>query len=229
VKLTQRKKVIIASGLAGLGILALGIWATRQNRVLMGLGRFKQAPVVGTYSDGRMKTILRASNQMPIEQRIATIQDLVHKSVQNAEMRKLALQITNKCPERDQRCEAEAIYHAIKNRVRYTGDIGPIRHPDGKVEGIDLYQSAKRTWEFSGGDCDDHAILGATLLALNGIEPRLRVVRQRKDPDWSHVFCGGMINGRFVPLDTTLPGNRSFDKEGVYVKGVDFKAVDLPA
>lgn len=229
-KLTQRKKVILWSGAAGLGIFALGLFALRRNRTLSGLGRsMQQAPVVGSYSDGKMRTVLRASNQMPIEQRIATIQDLIHKSVQDAEMRKLALTITRSCPERDQKCEAEAIYHAIKGRVRYTGDIGPIRHPDGKVEGIDLYQSARRTWEFGGGDCDDHTILAGTLLALNGIEPRLRVVRQRKDPDWSHIFPLGMINGRPLALDTTLPGNRSFGIEGQYVKGVDFKAIDLPA
>lgn len=219
------------SGLAGLGLLALGLWAHRRQQLagFGGFGRLRQAPVIGSYSDGNMRTTLRASHQMPIEERIATIQDLIHKSVQDAEMRKLALSITRSCPERDQRCEAETIYQAIKGRVRYTGDVGPILHPDGKVEGIDLYQSARRTWEFGGGDCDDNAILGGTLLALNGIEPRLRVVRQRKDPDWSHIFVGGIINGKFIPLDTTLPGNRSFGIEGAYTKGIDFKAIDLPA
>ena len=231
-KLTQQKKVILLSGFAGLGLLALGLWGIRRQQNAMAgfqLGRFRQAPVIGSYSDGAMKTTMRASKTMPIEERIATIQDLIHKSVQDAEMRKLALGITRRCPERDQMCEANAIYQAIKARVRYTGDVGPIIHPDGSVEGIDLYQAARRTWEFGGGDCDDHSILAATLLALNGIEPRLRVVRQKKDPDWSHIFPGGIINNRFVALDTTLPGNRSFGTEGVYVKGVDFKAIDLPA
>lgn len=221
---------MLAAGLGGLGLFALGLWAARRQRTLSGygLGRFKQAPIVGAYNDGNMRTTLRASHQMPIEERIATIQDLIHKSVQDGEMRKLALAITRKCPERDQKCEAEAIYHAIKQRVRYTGDVGPIRHPDGSVEGIDLYQAARRTWEFGGGDCDDQAILGATLLSLNGIEPILRVVKQRKDPDWSHIFVVGRINGKIYPIDTTLPGDRSFGVEGVYTKGVDFKAIDLP-
>lgn len=122
---------------------------------MSGLGRAPrgQAPQVGGYNDGKMKTTLRASADMPIETRIATIQELIHKSVQDPQMRKLALQITSQCGERDKVCEARAVYDYIKKRVRYTGDIGPIKHPDGSVEGIDLYQSARRTLEFGGGDC----------------------------------------------------------------------------
>jgi hypothetical protein len=224
-------KASIITGALGLGMVLLGgamYWRARGggSSAINGLGRSRhaQAPVISSYSDGRMKTTLRASNDMPIEQRIATIQDLIHKSVQDPEMRKVALKVTSGCPERDQMCEAEAIYHFVKQRARYTGDIGPIVHPDGSYEGIDLYQSARRTLEFGGGDCDDQAILNATLLSLNGIEPRLRVVKQRKDPDWSHIYTGAVINGKFIALDTTLPGNRSFNYEARTHKQLDFPA-----
>lgn len=228
-KLTQQKKVILWSGFAGLGLLALGLWGIRRQQNAMAgfqLGRFRQAPVIGSYSDGAMKTTMRASQTMPIEERIATIQLLIEKSIQDPEMRKLALQVTSRCPERDQRCEAEAVYHAIKQRIRYTGDVAPIYFSEtDTVEGVDLYQSARRTWQdMRGGDCDDQAILGATLLALNGIEPILRVVRQKNDPDWSHIFVGGKIGNRFVAIDTTLPGSSSFDREGSYVTSRDFPA-----
>jgi hypothetical protein len=210
-------------------------WQERKLRAATGMvagfgrSRLREAPAVDSYNDGNMRTILRSSRDMPIEERIATIQKLVHKSCQDPEMRKLALQITSRCPERDQMCEAKAVYDYVKRRVRYTGDVGPIKHPDGTVEGIDLYQSARRTLEFGGGDCDDNSILNSTLLALNGIEPVLRVVKQRKDPDWSHIFAGAKINGKFVSVDTTLPGYDRFGVEGPYSKGVDFWAVDLPA
>lgn len=161
---------------------------------------------------------------MPIEQRLATIQDLVHKSVQDPQMRKLALQITSRCPERDKVCEANAIYAAVKGRVRYTGDVGPIQHPGGSVEGIDLYQSARRTWEFGGGDCDDNAILNATLLALNGLTPVLRVVKTKGAPDWEHIYAGFTDPGKFVALDTTLPGHDKFGVEAKYHKKIDFPA-----
>jgi transglutaminase superfamily protein len=222
-------KWVLFSGLTGLGLILIGgIAYWRERKVaLAGLGRSNsvgQAPVVGGYSDGNMRTVLRAANDIPIEQRLASIQDLVHKSVQDPQMRKVALQATAKCPERDQMCEAKAVYDYVKQRIRYTGDIGPIRHPDGTVEGIDLYQSARRTLEMGGGDCDDQAILNATLLALNGLTPKLRVVRQKKDPDWSHIMAGALINGKFVALDTTLPGNDSFGTELPVAKSIDFDA-----
>lgn len=222
----MKDKLALFSGLAGLGLIALGgFMYYRDRKMLAGLGLIGdgQARVVGAYSDGNMKTELYHDVQMPIEMRIDRIQKLVRKSVQDPEMRKLALQITSRCPERDKMCEAKAIYDAVKNRVRYTGDIGPIVQEDGSVEGIDLYQSARRTWEFRGGDCDDHNILLSTLLALNGLTPIMRVVKTKKAPDWEHIFSGFTDTGKFVALDTTLPGYK-FGIEAPYHKHIDFPA-----
>jgi transglutaminase-like putative cysteine protease len=221
------QRIAWLSGLTGFGLVLIGAAAYwHQRRAtgavgIQGLGRGLQQ--VDSFSDGNMKTETFVHPSMPIEMRIDRIQKLVRKSTRDPEMRKVALQATSRCPERDQFCEARAVFDAVKSRVRYTGDIGPILHEDGSVEGIDLYQAAKRTWEFRGGDCDDQAILNATLLAMNGIEPRLRVVKQKRDPDWSHIYAGGMINGKFVALDTTLPGHR-FNVEGPFSKKIDFPA-----
>lgn len=142
----NKDRIAWVSGLAGLGLVLIGAAAYAYDRkvklgLLNGLGRARgQAPVIGSYSDGNMKTTLRSSARMPIEERVATIQSLIHKSVQDPKMRKLALQSTAHCPERDKVCEAKGVYDFVKSRVRYTGDIGPIKQPDGQVEGIDLYQ-----------------------------------------------------------------------------------------
>jgi len=230
-------RLVKLSAFVGLGLMvAGGVMFYRRKKGLSGLrgrlvtGRAAQAPLVGSFNDGNMKTELRADRDMPIEQRLASIQDLVHKSVQDPKMRKLALAITSKCPERDGLCEAKAIYQAVKARVRYTGDIAPIKQGSkGPVEGIDLYQSAWRTWEFGGGDCDDQSILVATLLALNGIEPRLRVTAESKGADWGHIYPGALLpknanNGKFITLDTTLPGNNRFGVEIPFAKNLDFPA-----
>lgn len=223
-------KYVLWSGIAGLGLVALGgllYWRERRMALpggVSGFGRSREAPVIGSYSDGNWTSTMRQSQDMPIEERLASIQALIEKSVQDGEMRKLALSITSRCPERDQVCEAKAIYDAVKSRVRYTGDVGPIRHADGTVEGIDLYQSARRTWEMRGGDCDDQSILNATLLALNGIEPILRVVRQKQDNDWSHIYAAARINGRVLALDSTLPGKDKFGVELPIAKHIDFPA-----
>lgn len=228
----MNKRAAVVSGVLGTLMAGVGIWAVMRERkiatTMNGLGRMRQlrmaqAPVIASYSDGAMRTTMRES-AMPIEQRIATIQDLVHKSIQDPQMRKVALQVTSRCPERDKMCEAQAIYHFVKSRVRYTGDVGAIRHPDGSVEGVDLYQSARRTLEIGGGDCDDNSILNATLLALNGLDPILRVVKTRGAPDWEHIYTGFMNGRKFVAVDTTLPGDTSFGIEPNYSKKIDFPA-----
>jgi len=178
---------------------------------------------------------------LPIDQRVRLIQDRVWKGVHDPRMRKLALQLTYSCPARDGDCEARSIYDAVKGRVRYTGDVAPIKFPDGSVEAIDYYQSPWRTWEFKGGDCDDHNALVATLLALNQIEPRLRVTRVRGQ-DWGHIYVVAglpkLSPKRWIAADTTLPNSR-FADEAPYARHLDFliktagvsfdKPVDVPA
>lgn len=149
-------------------------------------------------------------------------------------MRKLALQITSQCPERDGECEARAVYKAVKGRVRYTGDVGAIKLDSGSVETVDLYQSPWRTWEFKGGDCDDNVALNATLLALNGITPRLRVTSRTRDPgveDYGHIYSVACLPKtmddeckRTIALDTTLPGSDKYGVEAPYGKKKDFPA-----
>ncbi len=227
------------SGLTGVGLLVIGAVYSRRaaagpvaglgwGRGRRMLGRAKEAPVISRYTDGNMTTVLREQRNMPIEVRVASIQRQIEKSIQDPEMRKIALQVTRHCPERDGVCEARAIYDFVKARVRYTGDIAPIKWSDGSVEGVDLFQTARRTLEIGGEDCDGHAIVNATLLALNGITPRLRVVRERGAEDWQHIFAGALLpkgtGNKFFALDTTLPGNDHFGREPSYAKYVDFDA-----
>ncbi len=234
------QKLAKISAVVGVGLAALGVvlWINQRRALnatgFMGpnyrrvMGQADEAPVVSSYSDGRMSTEIRASENMSIEQRLATIQRKIHESIQDPEMRKLALDITADCPERDGMCEAKAIYKAVKKRIRYTGDIAPIKHPDGNVEGIDLYQSARRTWEFRGGDCDDAMILVGTLLTLNGITARARVTAETPDADDSHIYPVALLP-KFSPeyavaLDTTLPGMNKFGVEVPAGRVTDFDA-----
>jgi len=169
------------------------------------------------------------SRSMPIDERVGIIQDMVWKSVRDPRMRKIALEITRGCPARDGECEARKIHDFVKSNVRYTGDVAPIkmgRH--GPVEGVDLFQSAYRTLEFKGGDCDDHSVLNATLLALNGISPKLRVTAPRRaGSTWQHIYAmAGLPKtnpSKWKALDTTLPTGKYGD-EMHFGKGRDFVA-----
>lgn len=104
---------------------------------------------------------------MPIKDRVKLIQNLVEESVKDPAMRELSLKITKSCPDRDGECEAKAIYDWVRNNIRYTGDVAPIKMKNGQVEGVDLFQTARRTVQFGGGDCFPH---GTIVVTRNGFE-----------------------------------------------------------
>jgi transglutaminase-like putative cysteine protease len=239
-----KKRVGLALGAIGVGAaVAALILIGRRQMHLAGLGRMglvqpkyrfvnrrhAQAPMVGSSEAGGMRIEHRRSAAMPIEERVASIQDLVWKGVQDPRMRKLALGITKHCPERDGMCESKAIYDYVKQRVRYTGDVGTVKMGrNGPVEGIDLFQAGKRTLEFGGGDCDDHSILIATLLAHNGITPRLRVTASTRNGEDEHIYpLAGLPKtapAKWVAIDTTLPGDNKFGVEYPAGRITDFPA-----
>lgn len=181
---------------------------------------------------GRVVRHLR-DDRMTIDRRVQVIQDLVWRGINGPdlpELRKIALAITKDCPERDGRCEAEAIYHFVKKHVRYTGDIAPIKMgAAGPVESVDLFQSALRTLEYQGGDCDDHTILVTTLLALNGIQPKMEVSAPAPEADYGHIYPlagvdSKMAPTKWIPLDTTLPGDGWFGKAAPHARSLRFDA-----
>ena len=224
---TSTKVLLGVGGVAALGALAW-TWRGRQ-----GLGYYepgtmpRPTPVHETRAGNGMTRLFRTS-RMSIQERIGIIQDQIFKSINDPRMKRIAADVVRQCPERDGACEAKAVYNAVKARVRYAGDVAPIKHGrNGPKDSIDYYQTAWNTWSMGAGDCDDQSILLATLLALNGIEPRLRVTATSKREDWSHIYVvAGLPKyapSKWIAVDSTLPGRR-FGLEAPYGKYVDFDA-----
>lgn len=225
------------SGLVGLGLVAFGIvMYMRERKSQLGrtrymAGRFAEAPVIDEYTSNGKTMTLRASDNMTIQERIGSIQKMIEKSVMDPEIRSLAMKITADCPERDGKCEAKAIYKFIKKNVRYTGDIAPIKMSNGQTEGIDLYQSARRTLEMGGGDCDDQVGVFAALASSVGLTTRLRVTAEcasEADCDDAHIYPVVMLP-KFAPeyavaADTTLPGSFNFGVEAPAGRVTDYDA-----
>lgn len=170
------------------------------------------------------------SAKMPINERVGILQDVTYKSVQDPEMRKLALQITRHCQARDGLCEAKAIYDWTKKNIRYTGDIGPHKlGRNGPVEGVDLFPTAARVVEFGGDDCDGHSILNCTLALHNGMACKFRITSptKRNKEDYSHIYAmvGLPKNNptKWAALDTTLEHGR-FGTEAPFGKFKDYVA-----
>jgi hypothetical protein len=236
------------AGLAGIGIYAY--YAKKRRAGDLGQQRMPYGSSNSMRTEqlkrGDMTLTVYKDKKMPIEKRVGILQDLVWDGVRNPQMRELALAITGNgtrqvtvgkytftveganCPARDGECEAAACGRWVKNNIRYTGDIAPVKMGrNGPVEGIDLFQAAHRTVEFGGEDCDGHSALNCVLTSLNGVTCRLKVTAPTNDNDWSHIYAQvGLPKNhpeQWKTIDTTLP-NYDFGVEARSAKSVTFPA-----
>lgn len=222
----------VASILAGGGLVAAGIIAIVRARRTPALGtgvvpgKFpKNGKVLSkTHSDGMTSVVYEGD--MPIEDRIGILQDLVWESVRDPAIRKHAAKATAHCPARDDMCELRGIYDYVKKNLRYTGDVGIVQQGmGGPVEGLDTFQTAKRSFELGISDCDDMFIANASLAAALGFSPIGRIIAQ-KGEDFSHIYALARVpknNPRdYVAMDTTIDGD-FFNREPPRARRLDFQ------
>lgn len=105
--------------------------------------------------------------------------------------------------------EADAIGTFVQQNVRYVRDPNNIEQLHDPIYMID--QIAKGTAQ---GDCDDQALLVATLLLSIGAEPLFAIVRFKAyDGPFNHIYTvvydknWGGYKRRF-PIDTIIPDQR---------------------
>lgn len=95
------------------------------------------------------------------------------------------------------------IFDLVHKNVAYIEDIA------GNTESI---KDARRTLEDGFGDCDDQAVLVATLLAMLGYEPSF--ILASTDPTiFQHVYTILNVDGKRYAFDTTLPDSPALNKE----------------
>lgn len=84
--------------------------------------------------------------------------------------------------ERDYYGEVEAVFNEARRLVRYTAD--PID--------VDTFARPKWTMAGAAGDCDDEAILLASMLGAIGYPTKWRVIQTkdaaRRGHDWDHIY-----------------------------------------
>jgi len=85
---------------------------------------------------------------------------------------------TWRTPEKDWEREATAIFKFVRQRVHYMRD--PVDR--------DCFSTPLQTLFVGSGDCDDSAVLLATLGMAVGQRARFRVIRQKKSPSWDHIY-----------------------------------------
>lgn len=133
--------------------------------------------------DGNMK--LKVVNVRTLDQRVKYIQQMAMKGRDDPRIRALAVKIVSKkcgrkfcINEKDYVSEVRAIFEYMRKHVRYVRD----------NVNRDTFQSAYRTLEFGGGDCDDYSITMGALLEAIGYPIKLRVIQTHDADDWNHIY-----------------------------------------
>lgn len=107
-----------------------------------------------------------------------------------------ARQITRHLPQKDQRGEVAALFHFVRDHIRYVNE-----YPEA-------LQTPEATLQLGTGDCDDKVILLAALLVSIGREVKL-VAGGRAPGNFEHVWLRVLLreHGRaeWVALDPTEP------------------------
>ena len=123
------------------------------------------------------------------------MRDIVRRSLRepNQVVRNQAISIVSYLPSKDFRSELEAIYHWVRENIRFVRD----------VRGIETLQTPEATMRLGAGDCDDHVILLQALLEAIGFITRSHAIGFAPD-HYSHVLAEVRSGRRWVPLETTV-------------------------
>ena len=120
-------------------------------------------------------------------------------------IRAKALSLTHDLPQKDYIGEIHNLFDYVQNGIRYVRDIYNVEtvHYPEQV----MYQES--------GDCDDKAVLLASLLESIGHPARFVAVGFQPG-HFSHVFVDTLIgNGKWLSLDTTEPQPMGWRPPGI--------------
>ena len=108
-------------------------------------------------------------------------------------MRELALSIVNHLGNKNFAAEVRAVHDYVRRNIRYRKDIN----------GIETVATPVKTLEYRAGDCDDQAVLVATLLETLGHPTRFVAVKMKHLGPFVHVLTETKIGPKWVPVETT--------------------------
>lgn len=109
-------------------------------------------------------------------------------------VRLAAQQLVQPLRQRDYAAEVRQLHAFVRDRIRYVRDI----------RGVETLQDAERTLTLKSGDCDDKAVLLASLLESIGHRTRFHAVGFAPN-SYSHVYAETYLGREWVALETTEP------------------------
>ena len=119
---------------------------------------------------------------------------LVRHFKKNIEIRTLALSLVSDVPgHKNWTSQIKAIHAWVRDNIQYVRDI----------RGVETLATPIKTLEFRAGDCDDQAVLLASLLEAIGHPTRFVAMKQSTFGGYVHVYTETKIGNRWYPLETT--------------------------
>lgn len=125
---------------------------------------------------------------------LALMVTIARQSKSDFAVRNQALRLVQTLPQKDYYAEVEAIHKYVRDDIRYVKDI----------DGIETLALPSKTMLMMQGDCDDKALLAASLLIALGHQSRFVAVGSAPNT-YSHVLVETLIGKRWVAVETTEP------------------------
>ena len=131
-----------------------------------------------------------------IYQEIRLLKAIVNEYKLKPIFRQLAVKIINSfpCQHKNYDCYVYAIAKWIRDNIKYVKDI----------KGYETLQTPDNTLKIGGGDCDDHALLAATLFESIGMKTYFKIVGEKGK--YKHIYVVVKTpKGKVWAVDTTEP------------------------
>lgn len=126
------------------------------------------------------------------------IAKMIREGAKDFYVRQKAIQIFREAgaPPKDRWAEVCALFHWVRNNIRYTRDIFR----------VELLHTPRRMLELRAGDCDDMTILLGAMLMSTGHPVRLALTgfRLNKPHRYTHIFPEVNVCGKWIALDATM-------------------------
>jgi transglutaminase-like putative cysteine protease len=162
-------------------------------------------PVARTPTTSRLYDL--ASGKAGIIQTLKLMKELVRQGKSDMVIRQLALRLISELPQKSWRGEILAVFEFVQEEIRYVHDIN----------GIETLHTARKVLEMGAGDCDDKAILLASLLESIGHPTRFIAIGFAPD-DYEHVLVDTKLGPHWLPLDATEPNAAGWYPPGVVAR-----------
>lgn len=149
------------------------------------------------------------------EASLRVLRDLIRKGSEHPYVRATALKIVRDCESRDDECELNAIFNAVKHgdpSVEALARGFPYRADPNSVDFFSGAARSLKTCERGacGGDCDEHATLNAALAGSLGFVTGARGYGPTKTGPLVHVYAVALLPKRkskqmtVMGMDTTV-------------------------